>query len=83
MDEHCFALKEGRNGNKVCICLEKPQCPGYPVCAFYKPIWKYDQDRERANIRLRSLPMDQQIHIAETYYEGRTPWLEKPSENED
>jgi len=70
MNERCFAHR--RNGK--CVALTSEQCAGYAVCPFYKPIWKYAQDEDRANQRLNALPVERQREIAEQYYEGDMPW---------
>lgn len=74
MNEKCFAMKNG-----ACRALVS-NCPGYGVCGFYKPRWKYEKDRQLMNARLRVLPMDHQQEIADKYFKGAMPWRE--SENE-
>ena len=72
--EPCFGMKMGK-----CGALEKG-CPGYGVCPFYKTQAQSDADRRKAFDRIAGLPLPQQVHIAETYYSGKYPWLVHTSE---
>lgn len=70
MDEKCFGL--GKAGDCCVLCMER--CHGYEQCGFYKPPWRFKRDQELANVRLRTLPPAQQVHIAEKYHGGHMPW---------
>lgn len=76
MNERCFALKH----NGECKELDVKRCPGCSACGFFKPIWMYERDRERAFRRISEMPMDKQTAIAHKYYGDKMPW--KRSENE-
>ena len=39
-----------------------------------------DADRRKAFDRIAGLPLPQQVYIADTYYNGRFPWLPHTSE---
>ena len=72
--EPCFAMKLGK-----CGAMEKG-CPGYEVCPFYKTQAQSDADRRKAFYRIAGLPLPQQVYIADTYYNGKFPWLPHTSE---
>ena len=72
--EPCFGMKMGR-----CGAVEKG-CLGYEVCPFYKTQAQSDADRRKAFDRIAGLPLPLQVHIAETYYSGKYPWLVHTSE---
>lgn len=74
MNEKCFAMKQIPTRGGICKCLEKKTCPGYTLCPFYKPIWVQDRDQRRAFHRLAALPMIDQMHISDKYYQGKMPW---------
>ena len=57
-----------------CSALVKGICPNYASCPFYKPVWMAERDVERANRKLCALPMDEQLNIAEKYYNDEMPW---------
>lgn len=68
MNEKCFAMNKGTC--RVLTC----NCPGYAACRFYKPRWKYEQDRKKTNLRLSRMPIQKQMEIADKYYKGNMPW---------
>ena len=70
MNEKCFAMHKGN----VCGALTVKSCLGYGRCPFYKPRWMFEHDRDRLNVKLRSLPEVQQQDIADKYYNGNRPW---------
>lgn len=70
MQERCFALNE----NNRCKALRVSKCPG-SSCAFYKTPREAMETMAKAYARLASLNKAQQKHIADTYYQGKMPWL--------
>ena len=62
-----------------CGAMEKG-CPGEEFCPFYKTQAQSDADRRKAFDRIAGLPLPQQVYIADTYYNGRFPWLPHTSE---
>jgi hypothetical protein len=64
----CKALDTGKYHDKKCICT------GSETCAFYRSAQEHRASCDAANARLRSLPNEQQIAIAETYFCGWQPW---------
>ena len=70
----CFAMKLGK-----CVATENG-CNGYALCPFYKTKERSDADRRKAFERIAGLPLPQQVYIADTYYNGRFPWLPHTSE---
>ncbi|MFZ5975230.1 MAG: hypothetical protein ACOYU3_07460 [Bacillota bacterium] len=70
MDKTCFAYSE----KAVCTVLTAKRCQGCE-CSFFKTPEKAEESRKRANRRLASLDATTQAHIAETYYNGKMPWL--------
>ena len=73
MNEKCFAMKKFMTHSGNCLCLEG-NCPGYAVCPFYKPVWKFQHDLEIKYAKLAALPERRQQHIAYKYYHGLMPW---------
>lgn len=65
----CFALKE----NGKCTVLSGEICEG-TSCGFYKTKKEQEKSLEKANMRLRSLPKDQQEMIADRYHNGKKEW---------
>jgi hypothetical protein len=59
----CFAYR--RNG---CTALKVKKCEG---CSFYKTKEQFRLDQERALKRIRTLDIDKQKYISETYYGGK------------
>lgn len=70
--EHCFG--EVRAGPGGCAVLKTARCEGYRTCPFYKTVRESRLGIERANARLRSLSLSEQINIAHKYYSGHMPW---------
>lgn len=77
--EHCFG--EVRAGPGCCAVLGSGLCEGHGSCPFYKPLTEYRKNMDKANARLRALPLSEQFNIARKYYAGRMPW-QRRSENE-
>jgi hypothetical protein len=71
MDNNCFAFNPTR---KKCMALTYRRCSG-PDCPFRKSNAEVDASRLKADRRLAGLPEASQQHIAETYYDGKRPWL--------
>ena len=67
--EPCFAKKMGK-----CGALETG-CPGYENCPFYRTREQVDESRRRAFARIAGLSLPEQVYIADTYYQGKMPWL--------
>lgn len=65
--EKCFAMKAGE-----CAALNK--CVPCENCPFYKEAQAQKADCEAVYAHLRSLPAEQQIHIAAKYYKKKIPW---------
>ena len=55
MNEKCFALKKVMTRTGNCACRDGC-CPGYSVCPFYKPVWKFEHDLELKYAKLAALP---------------------------
>lgn len=72
MNDKCF----GMNVRGDCICLNNKACVGYEACPFYKSRSKAQADKDEADARLCSLPVEHQTAIADKYYGGRMPWRE-------
>ena len=69
MNDRCHALQK----NGKCRAIDG-HCPGYELCAFYKPLKQYEQDQQLTYQRLAGLPKEQQDYIADRYYRGKMPW---------
>lgn len=61
--EDCFAYK---NKNS-CTSLKRKNCDN---CSFYKTKEEFDEGQRKVLERIRTLDIDQQIHINKSYYEG-------------
>ena len=59
----CFAYR--RNG---CTALKVRKCEG---CSFYKTKEQYEIGQRKVLERIRSLDIDKQKYISETYYDGK------------
>ena len=70
MSERCFAERDGFSCSVLTIC----RCPGYDHCHFYRSVNDHRDDVDKANRRLRSLPIADQEAIADMYHRGRMPW---------
>ena len=53
---------------KKCLALTSKHCKG---CAFHKTKDEFNQGRQKAEKRIRSLPQSTQIHILRKYYSRR------------
>lgn len=66
-----------RNKNALipdhCTGLKVTACPDQ--CRFYRNARSATDSLRRSNERLASLPFDQQVRIAEIYYNKQLPWL--------
>lgn len=65
----CFAMNE----NDKCTVLSGGICKG-TSCGFYKTKEEYRKSLEKAHERLRKLPEQQQMDIADRYYGGKKEW---------
>ena len=72
-DKQCFAI----NDKGKCGATAGGSCAGYGNCPLYKPRWLQQLDLKQAHARLRALPEDTQMDIAEKYYRGKMPWRGK------
>lgn len=63
----CFADKDG-----ACGALDTANCDG---CAFYKTSKQRAKSASESGAKLRALPMERQLYIAQTYYRGKRPWV--------
>lgn len=61
--KYCFAYKH--NG---CTALKVRKCEG---CSFYKAKERYEIGQRKVLERIRSLDIDKQKYISETYYDGK------------
>lgn len=64
----CKALDTDKRYGKKCLCV------GYFACNFYRTVSEQIASRESANARLRSLPAERQMEIAEKYHNKYMPW---------
>lgn len=46
------------------------------VCSFHQTAKVLADSKAKAAARLRSLPRDQQMYIADKYHDSRMPWTE-------
>jgi hypothetical protein len=60
------------SGNKDCAVLAVTECPS--KCSFFRTKQQQELSIRKAHRRLRGLPYEQQVDIAETYYSGKMPW---------
>lgn len=67
----CFALRKSR-----CSVLNIEKCKGMK-CSFYKTEEQIQQERKIAFKRIKSLDKSTQIHIAESYYGNKMPWIKE------
>ena len=65
----CFALKK----NGECRALNSHRNCG-ELCVFFKTTEQQNEGIRRAYLRLSTLPTEQQLYIADTYYKGSMPW---------
>jgi len=71
----CFAETADRG---KCAVLTLSKCQGHEKCSFFKTEEQAERDRQKAFERFASLPFDQQMSIAKTYYSGKLPWNTQP-----
>ena len=74
--EMCFGFippDQRSYSNENCRALNC-DCPGFGCCPFYKSIAAHRADRTAANEKLRKLPVEKQMEIAQKYYFGEMPW---------
>ena len=69
--ERCLA--ESSHGKK-CRALKCKKCVGHEKCVFYKTAAQQEESIAKVYAHLRSLPAEQQLHIAYKYYSGDCPW---------
>ncbi|RMD03223.1 hypothetical protein D9O40_03520 [Clostridium autoethanogenum] len=72
----CFALRRGK-----CSILDVKKCEGSD-CNFYKTEAQVKKERKKVFGRIKTLDRHIQIHISETYYGGKMPWLKGGINNE-
>lgn len=60
-------------GNK-CRCLDEKYCFGR--CVFYKTQEEQEAQIKKVFVRLKRLPYELQLAIADKYYRGKTVWRE-------
>lgn len=65
----CFASRKGK-----CSVLNVSKCEG-SSCGFYKTEEQIQQERKLTFKRIKSLDRGTQMHIAESYYGNKMPWL--------
>mgnify|MGYP003259316476 CR=1 FL=1 len=69
MNKNCFANKNNR-----CKILKNMQCANNS-CSFFKTEKEQEESLNKANARIASLDKATQRNIADTYYNGKMPWL--------
>ncbi|NLH35743.1 MAG: hypothetical protein GX453_06945 [Lactococcus chungangensis] len=69
MNKNCFANKNSR-----CKILNYIQCANN-TCSFFKTEREQEESLNKAYSRIALLDEDIQKHIADTYYNGKMPWL--------
>jgi len=69
MNINCFAYKSGQ-----CKILKTMECKNN-ICSFFKTKEEQEESLNKAYTRLASLDKATQRNIADTYYEGKSPWL--------
>lgn len=67
----CFAYHKGR-----CRALTVKQCEG-KGCSFYKTKQQLQQEKHLTFKRIKTLDKSTQLHIAESYYGNKMPWLKE------
>lgn len=70
MNKNCFANKNNR-----CKILNDIQCANNS-CSFFKTEEEQEESINRANARIALLDKAIQKSIADTYYNGKMPWIE-------
>ena len=69
MNKNCFAYKNGR-----CKTLKIMKCANN-TCSFFKTEGEHLEGINGAYNRINSLDKTIQKNIADTYYDGKMPWL--------
>ena len=70
--ETCFAeISDGK-----CAILTCKKCQGHEKCSLYKTEEQAKIDRQKAFERIATLPTEQQIYIANHFYDSKMPWNE-------
>ena len=69
MNKNCFANKNNR-----CKILNHIQCTNN-TCSFFKTKQEQEESLNKAYTRIALLDKVIQKHIADTYYNGKMPWL--------
>lgn len=69
MNKNCFANKNNR-----CKILNSIQC-AKTTCSFFKTEEEQEESLNKANAHITSLDKAIQNSIADTYYNGKMPWL--------
>ena len=64
MKQDCFACKEGG-----CTALDTPLCERRD-CPFYKTEEQLLVEQLETSIRIRTLPLEDRLHIRDKYYRG-------------
>ncbi len=67
----CFALKKGK-----CSVLNVKKCDELS-CSFYKTKQQLQQEKHLTFKRIKTLDKSTQLHIAESYYDNKMPWLKE------
>lgn len=67
----CFALRKGK-----CSVLNIKKCDELS-CSFYKTKQQLQQEKKLTFKRIKSLDKGTQMHIAESYYDNKMPWLKE------
>lgn len=70
MMNRCFAIKEKRE----CKALTVNRCIG-ESCAFFKTRREQNKSQKIANERLKQLPIEKQMYIADKYHNGKMFWI--------
>lgn len=71
MNKNCFAYKNGR-----CKILKNIQCANN-TCSFFKTEEEQAEGLNKTYVRIASLDKVIQRNIADTYYNGKYPWLKE------
>lgn len=69
MNKNCFANKSNR-----CKILNHMQCAN-TTCSFFKTEDEQEESLNKAYTRIASLDKAIQKSIADTYYNGKMPWV--------
>lgn len=67
----CFALRKGK-----CSVLNVKKCDELSCC-FYKTKQQLQQEKQLTFKRIKTLDKSTQLHIAESYYGNKMPWLKE------